>query len=308
MDSTIISRIVNELGKDNIIDALAELTGSDFNSFMLEVYNRRVNKITPQNLLKQYQLNRFVKPADIDPILLLKTEYATLAILQNLNFKPSQLSPLAVLGSCSVLGTVSQEKVVSAIRGTEVLADATNAMALHIADIKQKNPGSSAIDICTVQRHVRTQPLPSKEFTPHFLIGCLVSSGTDRGSYSFECDSLYRQITAWKAVLKEVFNIEILCIRLQQRKGYADNKGLIEHVSKFLVENLPGLDLNIQDNPSPNDYYKGLQFKIVIQLNKMEWEIADGGFVDWTQQLLGNKKDRLLISGIGLELLQRMTQ
>jgi hypothetical protein len=34
-----------------------------------------------------------------------------------------------------------------------------------------------------------------------------------------------------------------------------------------------------------------------------EWEIADGGFVDWTQRLLENKKERLLISGFGLEML-----
>jgi len=37
-----------------------------------------------------------------------------------------------------------------------------------------------------------------------------------------------------------------------------------------------------------------------------EWEIADGGFVDWTQRLLGNRKERLLISGFGLELLVKM--
>lgn len=31
--------------------------------------------------------------------------------------------------------------------------------------------------------------------------------------------------------------------------------------------------------------------------------IGDGGFVDWTQKLLGNKKERCLISGIGLDRL-----
>ncbi len=31
--------------------------------------------------------------------------------------------------------------------------------------------------------------------------------------------------------------------------------------------------------------------------------IADGGTVDWTQRLLSDAKERLLVSGIGLELL-----
>jgi len=37
-----------------------------------------------------------------------------------------------------------------------------------------------------------------------------------------------------------------------------------------------------------------------------ELEIADGGFTDWTQRLSGNQKERLLISGMGLELLYKM--
>jgi hypothetical protein len=34
-----------------------------------------------------------------------------------------------------------------------------------------------------------------------------------------------------------------------------------------------------------------------------EFQLADGGLVDWTQALLGNRKERLLISGLGLERL-----
>jgi hypothetical protein len=32
-------------------------------------------------------------------------------------------------------------------------------------------------------------------------------------------------------------------------------------------------------------------------------EVGDGGFVDWTQQMTGTKKERCLISGIGLDRL-----
>jgi hypothetical protein len=33
--------------------------------------------------------------------------------------------------------------------------------------------------------------------------------------------------------------------------------------------------------------------------------LADGGFADWTQRFLGNQKERLLVSGIGVELIPK---
>jgi len=34
--------------------------------------------------------------------------------------------------------------------------------------------------------------------------------------------------------------------------------------------------------------------------------LSDGGFVDWTQKLIPDKKHRLLISGVGTELIHKM--
>ncbi|MDQ5937177.1 MAG: hypothetical protein QG574_4536, partial [Cyanobacteriota bacterium erpe_2018_sw_21hr_WHONDRS-SW48-000092_B_bin.40] len=36
--------------------------------------------------------------------------------------------------------------------------------------------------------------------------------------------------------------------------------------------------------------------------------LADGGFVDWTQLLLGDTKERLMTSAIGTELICRLFQ
>jgi len=36
--------------------------------------------------------------------------------------------------------------------------------------------------------------------------------------------------------------------------------------------------------------------------------LADGGFVDWTQILLGDTKERLMTSAIGTELICRLFQ
>lgn len=44
---------------------------------------------------------------------------------------------------------------------------------------------------------------------------------------------------------------------------------------------------------------------MIIDLAGRECEIADGGFVGWTQQLLEDRKERLLIGDFGLDLLFR---
>jgi hypothetical protein len=54
------------------------------------------------------------------------------------------------------------------------------------------------------------------------------------------------------------------------------------------------------------DYYAGACLRVAVDGPLVdELELVDGGFTTWTQQPLGNRKERLLISGIGLERLAR---
>jgi hypothetical protein len=53
---------------------------------------------------------------------------------------------------------------------------------------------------------------------------------------------------------------------------------------------------------SGRGYYVGAGFQIYVRdLAGTEYFIVDGGFTDWTQQLLSNRKERLLTSGMGSE-------
>ena len=308
MQSSILQRISSQLQDKDIVEALSALPGADFNSLMLEVYNRRVARLTPVQLMQQYNLNRFVKPAPIDMIAFMEAELATMKIFRKNLFEPVFLSPLAPFGSCSVLGTVNQDKVITAARSTEVMADATNSIALHIAAERQagNSSGQTPAHYCTIQRHVRSQPLPSPKFTAHFTIGCLVSSSVDTGNFSFESASLIRHLSTWQDLLSEYFGIQELTLRMMPRYGYPIPKALISHLQQAINAQLPNIPIQVREAIEPNNYYKGLQFKVVIRIGGEELEIADGGFVDWTQQLLGNKKERLLISGFGLELLYKL--
>jgi hypothetical protein len=50
-------------------------------------------------------------------------------------------------------------------------------------------------------------------------------------------------------------------------------------------------------------YYRDLCFKINAYVDGIPEEIGDGGFTDWTMRLAASKKERLLISGMGLDRL-----
>jgi len=68
------------------------------------------------------------------------------------------------------------------------------------------------------------------------------------------------------------------------------------------------VDVTIEEQLNPGDYYKLLQFKFFIQRNGQEINLSDGGFVDWTQKLIPNKKHRMIISGVGTELIHKMNR
>ncbi len=53
-------------------------------------------------------------------------------------------------------------------------------------------------------------------------------------------------------------------------------------------------------------YYRGLTLQIwLTTADGASFPVGDGGFTTWTQTLLGDHKERLLTSGLGLELLAR---
>jgi hypothetical protein len=57
-----------------------------------------------------------------------------------------------------------------------------------------------------------------------------------------------------------------------------------------------------QERASGQGYYVGAGFQVFARDGSgTEYFIVDGGFTDWTQQWLSNRKERLLTSGLGSE-------
>jgi hypothetical protein len=310
MKNDIADKIGRKVGLD-LVDILSnKLSGTDLNSLLMKVFANRASKISPAALLRNYEINRFVQPADSDYLELAKKTLETLEFFSARGFVPKQLSPLLPLGTCSVLGPVDQDRVVSATRNGEVLSDATNALALEIASHKkQDNPNRKSkkhIKYCGVQRHMRAQTITKKGFAPHFTIGFLVTAGRDEGNFSFEFSAIADHINTWTSLLQQVFFIDDMYIKLQPRGRYRDD--FIEKLQNHLNLQSAAFDVRIDEQSNDNNYYHGVQYKVVMKKGGHELEIADGGMVDWTQKLLNDKKERYCISGFGLELVNKIDE
>lgn len=301
--SKILQRLQRHLLPEGLIDLLATgLSGADFNSLLLDVFQKRAAARTPADLLRDFDQNRFVTPAKVDVLQQLTFELAWLQAAAEHGFEPQLLSPVSPLGTCSAVGTVSQNKVLSGVRGVEVTADASNVLALKIAHDTRQHPDRQRVwQYAAVHRHLRTQQLSNPAFSAHFTALCLVSGGFDRGGFGFELEQLNRHIGLIVNLLGAAFPQKTLSLKFLTASPDEPLLPLLQQPG-HVWSHLPCSWVT----DSTNRYYHPVQFKVAVDLNGQPFEFADGGLVDWTQQLLANRKHRALISGVGIELVQKL--
>lgn len=316
MESKIVQSLVKKTGIPNLIEILSEqLSSGELQSLLLSVFEKQAARHTPAQLLRNYQENRFVKPSALATLQLLNFDQLAFQIASE--FEAIQLSPLSPLGTCSTLGTVHQNKVVSALRNTEVLADATNAMGLEAAMRRKKllkeNPKSSqSVKLCASHRLVRGQALVDPSHTAHFQIFSMVSAGRDQGSFQFELQQLYEHLNFYLDLLQQVTQIDLhpkaVKAGVTILNPLIDSDVVQTKLFKPLSSAYSGVHFYINDaRQRGRGYYQTFCFNIdATSKEGFEINLVDGGCTDWTQLLLQNKKERLIISGIGSELLLKL--
>lgn len=301
----ILDRVRTKAVGSDIVKLLSsELSGTEFNSLLLEIFSSRASAISSPELLNAFKRNRFVGLGKINTIKSRETELNWLRYSTSEGFEALTLSPVAPLGTCSAMATVSQHKVLSSIRGTEVVADATNVLALQIAsELQYANDKSKTIKYSTVHRHVRGQYFDNPNYSAHFAVFCMVSGGFDRGNYDFEMEQLEQHIKILLALIKKEFPANEISIKFFLKQN---NSIFPERLNKkeYCWSKLPYQFVYDTDNK----YYQLLQFKIYLHRGEERIDLADGGFVDWIQNLSGNRKLRCMISGAGLDLIQKLQQ
>jgi len=304
--SNISNLFAAKMGYTNLFEELSEkIPASELNTLLLELFRTRAKKVKPAELLRQFEKNRFASPSEVDTIDFKEFELRCLKLAKNKGFVPITLSPLAPFGTCSAVAFVDQNNIVTALRGTEVVSDATNVFALLMAKELKAKKDSEPLKYAATHRHVRSQALSNPAFTAHFGIFCLATGGPDSGSFNFELEQLLDHIQTHLAVYSNEFDLSkeqlLLKIFLKQENEIFKQK------LKDRMKNMnDSMVIQIERQVDPGNYYKLVQFKFFVVRNGQEINLSDGGFVDWTQKLIPNKKHRLIISGVGTELIHKM--
>jgi hypothetical protein len=291
-----VARVARAVGGSEVLDRLAALSGSDFTSLMLEVARRRAATQTPARVIRRYRSDRFARPSD-SPWRALRQVEDLLASKLPTEFELLTLAPLVPLGTHSALGPVSQDKVVTAMRSCEVAADPTNALALEAAVRRLAEP-AGRVRLAAFQRVVRAQPTHTGYF-PHFSLLGLVSAGRDQGGRRFERESVTEQVQALEAGLTAA---GLPPIQVALTPLSAAGEAITSAITVELAESGAEV-ITDRERQSGRGYYRDLCFKLNVLVHGCWQEIGDGGFTDWVAQLTANTKERLLISGLGIDRL-----
>jgi hypothetical protein len=270
---------------------------------MLDVVRRRAAALAPGDVLAQYERDRFVRPAAVGARRLLEVEMLALDALAPI-FEPIVMSPLVPLGTHSTVAGVHQNRVVSTIRGSEVAADPTNTLALEAAVRRRRLLGAdphapTTVDLAGIDRVVRAQRFDGSRSLSHFSLLGLVSAGRDTGNHSFERDALVRHLRALRDVVHRAGHQRIVV-------ELTDFGGRHHDVIEAAVTALADAHTAVApwpQRPQAGDYYPNVCCKVSAAHGEELIEIGDGGFVTWTQDLVGSRKERLMISGLSLERL-----
>jgi hypothetical protein len=278
--------------------ALAEgLAASELWSLLLDIMARRATQRTPADVMRQWERDDFTRPAYVDQRTLVALDGYLLAAAHQ--FEAIELSPLAPLGACSVVGLASQNKIVSALRGTEVVADPTNLFALECARRLRQKP-DAVVRLATSHRCVRAQEVPKQPgFAQHFRIFCLATAGREAPNHAFLVDALIEQVHTYLAALD----------RLEQH-GYTFAARRVKVLATAARAGLGDrIAAAVQRVPAERDvldhrYYDGgLRFMISARTPAgADIPLIDGGSFDWVGKLASNKRLVFVASGMGSQL------
>jgi hypothetical protein len=201
------------------------------------------------------------------------------------------------LGTCTSVSAVDQNRIVSTVRSSEVVSDPTNVLALEAA--LRRRSGVDQVHLASCQRVLRAQQFVDPDASAHFVLFALVSSARDTGSARTEAQLLIMHLGFWQQVLSELLGPTWGCFAYT----VIDNQSLGHRLVDIQSE-LPDAPLTpYPERTQGIGYYRTAAFKIMANTDGGDLEIGDGGFVDWTAELVPDAKERCLISCVAPERL-----
>lgn len=164
-----------------------------------------------------------------------------------------------------------------------------------------ENRSTELVKLATVQRIVRAQSFDGPTSFAHFTLFGLVSAGRDTGALEFERSAALEHAS--------IIVDGILAAGADDvRFGVTDfTGGALSVVVDAIHEahgDRPGVSVvEVPDRTAARGYCDRLAIVGSCRFGDGEFEVADGGLVDWSQLLVGSRKERMMISGIGVDRL-----
>lgn len=292
------SWIGEALGDPRAFEALsAGMPPTELWSLLLEVAERRAAQRSPAELMRQWERDGFTRPAPVDQRVLVAVDGHLLAAAAA--FEAIELSPVTPLGTCSRVALASQNKILSALRATEVVSDPTNVLALECARRLKQKPGET-IRLATSQRVIRAQQVPKQAgFAQHFRIFVLATAGREEKDHAFVVAALGEHIRTMLGVLDRLeqhgfaFGERVVRLRATpERASLADR----------IAASIEGVA--VAREPLDHPYYHGLRYLIGVRgKGESETPLIDGGAFDWLGKLTSNRRNVFVASGMGAQLI-----
>jgi len=304
MNDRILKRVLEKAGVAGLDERIANaLSFSELQSLLLAVVSRKSRELTPRRVYDQFLADAAVRPSPITQTEFLRFDSLAASLLSDA-YSWVELSPVSPLGCCSVVAPVSQERIVSTIRKTEVASDPTNVLALEAASRRKGVSAPETVRLATSHRVLRAERVLTRESRAHFRLLSACIAGRAEGDYGFEIASTFEFISFHGRLLEAL-----------RRKGYAfsspeavvycRDEGLCERMRRLASPRLRGeetVSVSVKREPREKwNYYATVRFNLFIERDGERFFIADGGDTDWTQRWLGDRRERFLTSGFGSE-------
>jgi hypothetical protein len=270
-------------------EALAALSPTDLQTLLLSLAQLRAAKVRPADVLRRWREDRFVRPSTSDPRVVAAVE-ARLWDRLPPEFDAVDLSPVVPIGTCTSVAPVSQNRIVTTMRSSEVLSDSANALAVEAADRRLRQPAGGEVHLATCHRLLRAQRFPPG-WSSHFRLFTLVSSARDTGSARTQARLLALHLRYWSRVLDEL-------VPTAQIRVTIFNPAIRERLAEQGIYPVEG-----PDRLRWRGYYVDAAFLTVVADGDQKVELGDGGLTTWTAQLMGNAKERCLVSCLSTERL-----
>jgi hypothetical protein len=283
-----------------LAEALGARSTSDVLPLVLDVARRHAGRRTPKDVLAQYARDAFVGASWLD--LRSANRLDAIALDVASAYEAMLLSPLAPLGVCGTVSPSHQDRIVSTLRGTEVVSDPTNVMALECAR-RLAIDDTKDVRLCTVHQVVRAQRFAARKgYAQHFRLFALAEAGRARADHGFEVDTIVAHVTLlWRLLDRLEADGRRFPERTLHLLSSPHRVAIATRVKVALAQALP--DARLDEGALDSGYYDGV--RVLLGATSKEGapvNLADTGLFDWVAKLTSNRRHRFVASGLGLQL------